>query len=205
MSSETAVFEPSKFLTQISGRDYLEVKWRLLWLRTEHPNAVVETELARDDSVTAVFKARVTLPEGGSATGWGSESTDDFGDYLEKAETKALGRALAALGFGTQFCQDFEFGASNGRVVDSPVDITTVRGSAARPRAGRGEPATERQIKAIYAIGHAGNLSDGDIARLSQDHFGCAPEQLERRGASTLIDLLKQEIAANAGTAKTSA
>ncbi len=204
MSSETAVFEPSKYLTQISGRDYLEVKWRLLWLRTEHPDATIDTELVRDDGTLAVFRARVTLPTGGSATGWGSESADDFGDYLEKAETKSLGRALAALGFGTQFCADFDFGAAdNGRVVDSPVDIGTVRGAGPRPRAGRGEPATERQIKAIYAIARAGHLSDGDIVKLSQEHFGCPPEQLERRGASTLIDLLKQEL--SGGAAQTTA
>ena len=69
----------------------------------------------------AVFKAKVTLPTGASATGWGSEEQSDFGDFLEKAETKALGRALAALGFGTQFTDDFEFGAEDGKVVDAPV------------------------------------------------------------------------------------
>lgn len=204
MSSETTVFEPSRYLTQISGRDYLEVKWRLLWLRTEHPDAAIDTELVRDDGATAVFKARVSLPAGGVASGWGSESADDFGDYLEKAETKALGRALAALGFGTQFCSDFDFGAADaGRVVDSPVDIGSVRGARALPHAGRAEPATERQIKAIYAIGRAGHLSDGDIVKRSQEHFGCPPEQLERRGASTLIDLLKQEL--SGGAAQTTA
>ena len=32
-------FEASRFLTVLNGRDYLEVKWRLLWLRTEHADA----------------------------------------------------------------------------------------------------------------------------------------------------------------------
>ena len=46
-------------------------------------------------------------------------------DYIEAAETKAIGRALAALGYGTQFCSDFDF-SSNARpgkaqVVDAPV------------------------------------------------------------------------------------
>lgn len=200
MSAEP-VFEPSRYLTQISGRDYLEVKWRLLWLRTLHPDAVIETELVRDDGAAALFRARVVVPNGGVATGWGSESFQDFGDYIEKAETKALGRALAALGFGTQFCQDFDFGAAErGRVVDSPIDISRVRGAAGVRSARTVDPVTERQVKAIFAIGRAGRLSDADVAARCQTQYGCAPDQLERRDASTFIDLLKQEIAAG-GTA----
>ncbi len=56
----------------------------------------------------AVFRAEVILPNGGRATGYGSEAQADFADYIEKAETKAIGRALAALGYGTQFALDFE-------------------------------------------------------------------------------------------------
>src|SRR5215210_5176340 len=112
------VFDPSKYLVRINGRgEYLEVKWRLLWLRNEHPDAVIDTELVRLEREEAVFKARVSIPGGGSATGWGSESVGDFRDFVEKAETKAIGRALAALGFGTQFCQDHEFGAASNWVV----------------------------------------------------------------------------------------
>lgn len=198
MSSETTPFEPGKHLIQISGRDYLEVKWRLVWLRTAHPEAVIETEMIRDDGETALFRSRVSLPNGATATGWGSESVQDFGDYVEKAETKSLGRALAALGYGTQFCQDFDYGtAESGRVVDAPV----LRSVGRRP--GTADLATERQVKAIYAIGRAGHLSETDVMQRSQDHFGCTPEQLGRREASQLIDLLKQEMAG--GLAQTSA
>ena len=97
------------FVTRVGGADYLEVKWRVLWLRTQHPDAVITTELHSHENNVAVFKAMVDIPGGGYATGWGSEGYDDFNDYLEKAETKALGRALAALGFGTQFTPDFDF------------------------------------------------------------------------------------------------
>lgn len=192
MSAEKP-FEPSKYLTQISGRDYLEVKWRLLWLRTEHPDAVIETEMIRDDGAVAVFKARVSIPGRGSATGWGQESYQDFADYVEKSETKSLGRALAALGFGTQFCQDFDFGAAErGRLVDAGVDRARVNGQQGRRGA---DPATERQIKAIYAIARAGHLSDADVVKRCQETYGAPPEQLERRDASNFIDLLKQEMA----------
>src|SRR3990172_4669492 len=119
----TKSFDASKYLTDVNGKDYLEVKWRLLWLRTEHPDAVIETELVKHGAGLALFRARVTVPGGGPASGWGSETAEDFGDYIEKAETKALGRALAALGYGTQFCEDFDFGREEDyRVVDTPVD-----------------------------------------------------------------------------------
>ena len=99
--TEDRTFEPGRHLTRINGAEYLEVKWRLVWLREQHPDAIVETGLHSADDRQAIFKATVSIPNGGSATGWGSESPNDFRDFLEKAETKALGRALAALGFGT--------------------------------------------------------------------------------------------------------
>src|SRR5579871_5818942 len=114
-SAPVTRFEPSKYLTKLSRRqrtpdgqwknielDYMEVKWRLLWLRTEHPDARIHTELVKHVDDLAVFKAHVALANGAEATGFGSETVDDWKDYMEKAETKALGRALAALGYGTQ-------------------------------------------------------------------------------------------------------
>ncbi len=116
--AENGQFDPAAHLTDLRGNQYLEVKWRLAWLRDAEPNAFIETELKDHQEGFALFRALVTLPSGGSATGWGAETQSDFGDYIEKAETKALGRALAALGFGTQFCMDFDEG---GSVTDSPV------------------------------------------------------------------------------------
>ena len=99
-------FDPTPYLRQLRGRgggDYLDVKWRLLWLRKEHPDAELLTEMVEHDQQMAIFKATVTLPTGGKATGYGSETANDFPDFIEKAETKAIGRALNALGFGAQF------------------------------------------------------------------------------------------------------
>ena len=102
-------FDPTPYLRQLhglgraGGGDYLDVKWRLLWLRKEHPDAEIVTELVQHDPQMAIFKATVTVPSGGKATGYGSETASDFPDFLEKAETKAIGRALNALGYGAQF------------------------------------------------------------------------------------------------------
>src|SRR5690606_8963192 len=136
--AEKTAFEPGKYITKVNGADYLEVKWRLVWFRDVNPGGVIETELVSHEGDTASFRARVSTPEGASATGWGSENAADFRDYLEKAETKALGRALAALGYGTQFCPDYEFGAAQSRIVDSPIDLERTRAR----REGEPTPAT---------------------------------------------------------------
>jgi hypothetical protein len=106
-SPQRVEFDPSPYIRQLRGRgggsEYLDVKWRLLWLRKEHPDASIVTELVQYDPQMAIFKATVTLPTGGMATGYGSETASDFPDFIEKAETKAIGRALNALGYGAQF------------------------------------------------------------------------------------------------------
>jgi len=161
-------FEAGKYLTKVNGRDYLEVKWRLLWLRTE---------LVKLEEGLAVFKARICLPGGGEATGWGSELGKDFPNYIEKAETKALGRAMAALGYGTQFCEDFEtLPGKEEQMADAPVE----------------RKATGPQVKAIYSIGRTElNLSEKEVDSQCQAAYGRGPAALTRREASEFIDKLK--------------
>jgi len=105
--------------------DYLEVKWRLVMFRERYPHGVITTEEVCVDLAQgyARYKATVEDGEGGKATGYGTETAADFGDYCERAETRALGRALAVLGFGTQFVgQDLTEG---DHVADAPVRATT--------------------------------------------------------------------------------
>ena len=201
-------FEASKYLTKLSGKDYLEVKWRLLWLRTLHPDAVIETELVKHGAGLALFRARVTVPGAGSATGWGSETAEDFGDFIEKAETKALGRALAALGYGTQFCEDFDFTAetkeprkqrstasrqtstpqrTKERVVDSPV----ARNGLKMLKDG-GAIATPAQVKAIYTITRDAGGDEDTVEGRCRAVFSCLPAELTKQQASEFIDLLRE-------------
>lgn len=125
MAKSNDSFNPADHLTKLKGQDYLEVKWRLVWLRTEAPDARIETTLiSHDPEKLAVFKAVVTLADGRTGSGHGSETPNDFRDYLEKAETKAIGRALGSLGFGTQFCDDFDTGIradGTPSLADAPV------------------------------------------------------------------------------------
>lgn len=120
--SETTTFDPRQHVRQLPrGGDYLDVKWRLVWLRSVHPTAQIETEIYSFNEQHAVFRAVIELPTGARATGHGSEEKSDFKDYVEKAETKAIGRALVALGYGTAEAMGDD-DAEAGGITNSPVD-----------------------------------------------------------------------------------
>lgn len=114
-------FNPNEHMMKLKGKDYLQVMWRLVWFREEHPDFGINTDALNVTEDHAVFKATITDPNGIQVSaGHGSESKRDFSDFIEKAETKAVGRALAMLGYGTQFAAD-ELDEGE-RIVDSPVN-----------------------------------------------------------------------------------
>jgi len=147
-------FNPNEHIIQIKSdqtvRDYLPVQWRLAWFRSLCPGGTIETEIVhldldrdteeeifvwnnekrRSEKVLkhakglVIFKAMVSDGKGGIATGTKMEKAASFSDWLEKAETGAIGRALAALGYGTQFTGD-ELDEAH-RIVDSPVNRNVV-------------------------------------------------------------------------------
>ena len=115
--------------------DYLEVKHRVIWFREKHPHGVITTEslLLDWEQGVAVCQATVEDGEGGKASAMGTETRKSFEDFVEKAGTRAVGRALALLGFGTQFVG--EELSEGEHVADAPV--TT---AVSAPLASRGNP-----------------------------------------------------------------
>ena len=182
-------FNPSDHLIPIRKNgppDYLPVAWRLVWLRDQHPAALIETQHIELDLERnhAIFRATVTIPDGGTATGYGSETARDFGDFIEKAETKAIGRALAALGFGTQFTGD-EL-AEGERIVDSPVQRSVPRSQPARAV----NDMTDQQRKAIFGIGKSKAMTREELEAVSQEMFGVELAALDKQQASKVIERL---------------
>lgn len=115
------MFNPNEHLIDLKGKAYLQVMWRLVWFREDHPDWCIDTKLEQYDQQNnhAIFSAKIYDENGvQKAAGYGSESAKDFRDFLEKAETKAVGRALAMLGYGTQFAPELD---EEERIVDSPV------------------------------------------------------------------------------------
>jgi hypothetical protein len=96
-------FNPLEYVIRTRGqRDYLEVKYRVLWLRQDHPTARIRSECLTHAENFALFRVTIDLGEKGSAEGHGSEFRDNFLSYIEKAETRALGNALDNLGYSTE-------------------------------------------------------------------------------------------------------
>ncbi len=79
---------------------------------------------------------------------------------------------------------DVDHGADNVTAITSTSDS---RGTGARG-------ATEKQLKAIYAIAQSGlHMAKFEVDAKCQDIYGYAPQDLSRWEASQFIDLLKQD------------
>ncbi|HEU5227943.1 MAG TPA: hypothetical protein VFU49_09045 [Ktedonobacteraceae bacterium] len=206
----TRTFNPNDHVIQLKSRDgskdYLPVQWRLVWFREQCPHGTIETEMLhldldrvteeetfvwnnekrRSEKVVkqangfVLFKATVKDGKGGVATGTKSEKAASFPDYIEKAETGAIGRALAALGYGTQFAPEL---SEEHRIVDSPVDRQPVtshgngqNGSMNGAANGSKSPAaedaaasvTEQQLSSIHKLcEYLGKSEPENVAAIS--------------------------------------
>lgn len=106
-------------LTQVKGHPYMTVMMRMVWFREEKPGWGIKSEIIQHSDKLAICKATVTDDRGFIiAEAHKKEDPQGFGDYLEKAETGAKGRALADCGYGTAFAlADYD---EEHRIVDSP-------------------------------------------------------------------------------------
>ena len=122
------MFNPNDHLMNLKGKAYLEVKWRLVWFRQEHPDWSIRTQIVdlNLEQKYAVFKAIISNENGVIvAEGTKMEDARGFADFMEKAETGSIGRALGILGYGTQFAPEFDEVDSNSpnpRIVDAPIN-----------------------------------------------------------------------------------
>lgn len=121
-------------LINLKGKDYLMVAYRLQWLTEDVESYTIKTRATTATPETATVEAEISIFDTAgklvkSAMARKTESKAQFGDFEEKAETGAIGRALAMLGFGTQHAiADLDEG---DRIVDSPVTNTkTARGNS---------------------------------------------------------------------------
>lgn len=115
-------------LISLKGKDYLQVAHRLIWFTEEVSSYEINSELLLLTDEQTVARTTVTVmdPQTGRvlkrASATKRETKKDFSDHTEKAETGSLGRALAELGYGTQFAiADLEEG---DRLADSPMPNT---------------------------------------------------------------------------------
>jgi hypothetical protein len=132
-----SIFDPNKYMLKLpktkkivgdngqvrwekTETDYLPVAARIAWFRREHPlwSIITEVELQADKAV--VMKATIKDMLGTViATARKKETEIGFPDYIEKAETGAIGRALAMCGYGTLQAPEFD---EQERLADAPVE-----------------------------------------------------------------------------------
>jgi hypothetical protein len=107
-------------LLNLKNKDYLQVAHRVLWFREEHPDWSIETEALIQTDDHSFFKTTIKDTSGRIlATGHKYEDKKGFYDHREKAETGSIGRALALVGFGTQFAPELD---EEERIVDAPIN-----------------------------------------------------------------------------------
>lgn len=126
-----ADYDPNDHLMNLKGKEYLNVQNRLLWFMRDQRDMiasglattsyVIRSELVELDREAGWAHFRTTVRDvlGNESVMYGSESARDFPDYIEKASTKSLGRALLALGYGAAFAPEMDEGE---RIVDSPAE-----------------------------------------------------------------------------------
>lgn len=119
-------------LMNLKGKPYMMVAHRLVWFTEDVPNYETSTEFLLLSESATVAKVTVTifsteLDSNGNprivkkVSATKREDSKGFADHTEKAETGALGRALALAGYGTQFAiADLD---EENRLADSPVTV----------------------------------------------------------------------------------
>src|ERR1043166_2303439 len=152
-------------LLNLKGKDYLQVAHRIQWFREEHPNWTIKTEIIHHDEKRSVVKADIGVLSDSHhlvliASAHKTETAQGFGDHLEKAETGAVGRALAMCGYGTQFTTDLDEGE---RLADAPLQraaheiknvtrVPLVQASGLKPIASTLENATMDLVYETYKV-----------------------------------------------------
>lgn len=107
----TDKFNPNQYVISLKGKAYLPALPRIMWFRSECPNYGIKTEIAEFDKENGfvLFKATITNEKGEIVSqAYKSQRKTQFLDYIEKAETGAISRAVAFLGYGTLMAADIE-------------------------------------------------------------------------------------------------
>ena len=135
--SNGSTFDPNKYMLKLpktkkvklaNGQvkweqvesDYLPVAPRIAWFRKEHPDWSIITTAVQLVDKAVIMKAIIKDASGRIiATARKKETQTGFPDYIEKAETGAIGRALAMCGYGTLQAPEFD---ECERLADAPVE-----------------------------------------------------------------------------------
>lgn len=178
-------------ILNLRGKEYLQVMHRLVWFREEHPEWSIESEIIIHDVDRSVVK--VTIRDNQNrlmAMAHKSEDKSGFIDHLEKSESGALGRALAMVGYGTQFTDDLDEG---DRLADSPAP-PKARASQKQPAPPIAPPkplvnhapkpaesaVSQQEFDKVWKVASANGWIAGDMMRVLNAYGVSRPSELDR-------------------------
>jgi hypothetical protein len=192
----------------LKGKAYLPARRRIQWMRglpEPHPDWTIDTEtevfergkFERPGRVTggfAVVRANIYDETGRLiATGVKSEYSENFSDFLEKAETGAIARGLAVAGYGTESALDLDEGAESERPADAPVAVPgpTVSASAVPgiEKGGKNSFATSLQVARIAALSNRLKLGTVGMTGVIEAVLGVAVPPLASEPTQAAKDL----------------
>lgn len=160
-----------KMITVRGGGQYLKARDRIVWMRGEpeqHPDWTIDTmseeiirgELKGKNSVVGGYaRVRANIyDETGRliASGVKTEFSERFMDFVEKAETGAIARALAVAGYGTEAALDLDEGLEADRIADAPASPRPITISPSNVgglvQGGRSKNATAAQLNEVERL-----------------------------------------------------
>jgi len=157
------------YLLRLQGNKvYLPAQFRVVWFREECPDWSIQTEIVEGGMAEgfATVKATIRNAEGKPvATAHKTETLQDFAaGFIEKAETGAVARALAFVGFGAQYAVELDEGE---HVADTPVQRPVQSQAAAAVPAKPSAPVGKPVAAAVDYRARAAAHSDPEIIALN--------------------------------------
>lgn len=176
-------------LVELKGKDYLEVKYRVVWFREEHPDWAIETEICETNEQFTRAKATIRNEKGQiMAQSHKVEHRSHFLDHTEKAETGAVGRALALCGYGTQFAPEIDEG---DRIVDAPATRVQKNQKPVNHAPKKGG-ISDAQAKRLFAIAKSKDWTNQDLLRvLNQGYNINSSKDLDRQSYDELCSAIE--------------
>jgi hypothetical protein len=202
--------------------EYVPVSERLQLFRSEYPNGRIVTDMLKFENGVAVVKASVFREADDAepaATGHAFEIEGDGyvnqTSVLENCETSSIGRALANLGYSItkgiasreemQKVERMTQGRSTGSA-PIPQDVAQPMRNVERSttpimgqQTGEGNPNVSRSLDTLVSapqlkmMREMAKERDKDLDIFCLQHMDCVPDELTKRAASELIDILKKE------------
>ena len=197
---------------------------RLRLAHEENQNLNLQTEMVSWDGQYAIFKCSAVTTKG-QFVGYGTANAQRDArlaeSLIELAETRSVARALRFAGFGLEFTSAEEvshvaaaepereqtvskepervFPQGNGKTgtkTSSAAIDPPSGGNGSRTSTGAPGPATQAQVRALYALTKRARYEEEDIASMLAPFEVSRFEDLSREAASKLIGYLQQEVAA---------